>query len=139
MFPEPMRPTPMKATFTLSLAPRMLPVKKDEVSAAAPAVLRNWRRSVDSCAIEPVVAGLAVDWRPGAGGPLRRRPSGVSAGCPPTHSPPAKGRLRPACRILHYWGTETAGETLCHHRPPVLHRQFHLHLQPRPGITGANS
>src|SRR5580704_5780418 len=62
MFPDPIRPTPMKATLTLSLAPRMLPVKRDVVSAAAPAVLRKWRRSVDSCAMRPFVSGLAVMW-----------------------------------------------------------------------------
>src|ERR1035438_3200428 len=53
-----MRPTPMKAMLTLSLAPFRFPVNSDEVRAAPPASLRNARRSADSVAMPSVVAGL---------------------------------------------------------------------------------
>jgi hypothetical protein len=36
-------------------------VKRDVVSAAAPAVLRNWRRSVGCCAMASVVSGFGDD------------------------------------------------------------------------------
>src|ERR1035437_7096008 len=52
MFSEPIRPTPMKAMLTLSLAPVRLPEKR----AAAPAALRKSLRPVDACAMPLVVS-----------------------------------------------------------------------------------
>src|ERR1035441_4668394 len=54
MFSEPIRPTPMKAILTLSLAPVRLPEKR----AAAPAAFRKSRRPVDACAMPLVVSGF---------------------------------------------------------------------------------
>src|SRR5450759_6014828 len=58
IFPEPICPTPMNAILTLSLAPLRLPVKMEEVRAAAPAALRKSLRPVDACGMPLVVSGF---------------------------------------------------------------------------------
>src|SRR5450759_6021680 len=73
IFPEPICPTPMNPILTLSLAPLRLPVKMEEVRAAAPAALRKSLRPVDACAIPLVVSGFPdpkVGVPAGAGGAL---------------------------------------------------------------------
>src|ERR1035437_10215694 len=51
----------MNPILTLSLAPLRLPVKMEEVSAAAPAAFRKSLRPVDACAMPLVVSGFS-DW-----------------------------------------------------------------------------
>src|ERR1035437_11100553 len=50
---------PMNPILTLSLAPLRLPVKMEEVRAAAPAALRKSLRPVDACAMLIVVSGFS--------------------------------------------------------------------------------
>src|ERR1035437_6983635 len=50
----------MNPILTLSLAPLRLPVKMEEVSAAAPAAFRKSLRPVDACAMPLVVSGFGA-------------------------------------------------------------------------------
>src|ERR1035441_263353 len=85
MSSEPIRPTPMKAMLTLSLAPVRLPEKR----AAAPAALRKPLRPVDACAMPLVVSGFRS-----------RRPRGPATIPDAVGYPP--GVVRPG------WGTINA-------------------------------
>src|ERR1017187_6477003 len=82
MFSEPIRPTPMNPILTLSLAPARLPVKMQEVRAAAPDALRKSLRPVDACAMPLVVSGFPGSKMRCAGGRtgVNRSPGAAAGG-----------------------------------------------------------
>ena len=77
MLPDPIAPTPINPILTLSLAPLRLPVKMEEVRAAAPAAFRKSLRPVNGCAIPLVVSGFAAAETRRGQGKTRRPVSGI--------------------------------------------------------------